>query len=123
MHLAIGDVVRDRTDRSLGRVAGVASHPDGPLVAFQVADDLHLAEPADLDIVARAVVPAARGRSAARATGHVIAVLFAFVAGHSAREVGADWLLTFLAGAGGYSAATSVVRWTARLAAPRRFRV
>ncbi|WP_329367131.1 hypothetical protein OG896_19510 [Streptomyces sp. NBC_00669] len=123
MHLAIGDVVRDRTDQALGTVAGLASHTDGPLVAFQVASDLHLAEPGDLDLVARATVPATRRRNAARMVGYVLAVLFAFVAGHSAREVGTDWLLTALAGVGGFSAATTVVRWSARLASPRRFRV
>lgn len=58
MHLAVGDVVRDRTDQALGTVAGLASHPDGPLVAFQVSSDLHLADPGELDLVAGAAVPA-----------------------------------------------------------------
>lgn len=123
MHLAVGDVVRDRTDQALGTVAGLASHTDGPLVAFQVASDLHLAEPGDLDLVARAAPPTTPRRHAARAAGYVFAALLAFVAGHSAREVGADWLLTALAAVGGFSAATTAVRWPARLASPRRFRV
>ncbi|WP_335971617.1 hypothetical protein [Streptomyces sp. CA2R106] len=123
MHLAVGDVVRDRTDQALGTVAGLARHPDGPLVAFQVASELHIADPGDLDLVARAAVRATPRRNAARATGYVLAVLFAFVAGHSAREVGADWLLTFLAGVGGFSAVTTAVRWSARLVSPRRFRI
>ncbi|WP_328914641.1 MULTISPECIES: hypothetical protein [unclassified Streptomyces] len=122
MHLAIGDVVRDRTTQALGTVAGVAGHPDGPRRLPGPAD-LHLAEPADLDIVARATVPATHRNSALRAAKYVIGVLFAFVAGHSAREIGADWVLTFLAGVGGFSAATAAVRWSARLVSPRRFRV
>ncbi|WP_202235463.1 hypothetical protein [Actinacidiphila reveromycinica] len=67
--------------------------------------------------------PPTSRRNAARAAGYVLAVLFAFVAGRSAREVGADWLLAFLAGVGGFSAVTTVVRWSARLVSPRRFRV
>jgi hypothetical protein len=123
MRLAIGDVVRDRTNMALGTVAGIASHADGPLIAFQVSDDLHLAEPEDIDIVARSATSATTGWKAARAVGYVLAALFSFVAGHSARDLGADWLLTSLAGAGGYSAATATARWSARLVSPRRFRV
>jgi hypothetical protein len=122
MRLAIGDVVRDRTDSAIGTVAGLAAHPDGPLVAFQVSDDLRLAEPGDLDVIARVASPAA-GTNAVRAAGYLVAVLDAYVAAHSAHALGADWALTALSGAGGYSAITCAVRWLLSLANPRRFRV
>lgn len=122
MHLAIGDVVRDRTDQAIGTVAGIATHPDGPLVAFQVSDDLRLAEPDDLD-VARVAAPASPRTRAVRTAGHLVAALFAYIAGHSAREIGADWLLTFMAGVGGWAVVGYSVRWSLRLTEPRRFRV
>jgi hypothetical protein len=123
MRFAIGDVVRDRDDQALGTVAGLASHPDGPLVAVQVSDDLRLAEPEDLDIVARAPGQAVPAGAALTVFGYTIASLLAYAATRSARELGADWVLSMLAGLGGFATITTAMRWALRLAGPRRFRL
>jgi hypothetical protein len=123
MRFAIGDVVRDRSDQVLGTVAGVASHPDGPLVAVQVSEDLRLAEAEDLDLVARASGRGVPAGTALTIFGYTIASLLGYVATHSARELGADWTLSLLAGLGGFAAVTSAMRWALRLAGPRRFHV
>lgn len=123
MRLAIGDVVRDRGDQVLGTVAGLASHPHGPLVAVQISDDLRLAEPEDLVLVARASGQAVPAGAALTVFGYTIASLLAYAATHSARELGADWTLSVLAGLGGFAVITTAMRWALRLAGPRRFRI
>jgi hypothetical protein len=120
MHLTIGDIVRDRGDRTLGTVAGFAVHPDGPLVAVRVADDLHLSEPGDLDLVGRAAAPAIAGDRALTVFGRGVATLLGYVAVHSAHDLGADWVLSLLAGVGAYAAVTAAVRCALRLIRPRR---
>lgn len=120
MRLTIGDVVRDRGDRTLGTVAGFAVHPDGPLVAVRVLDEIHLSEPDDLDLVARAAVPAVAGDRQLTTFGYGVAALLAYVALRSARELGADWVLSLLAGLGAFTAVTTAVKCGLRLLRPRR---
>lgn len=122
MRLTIGDVVRDRSDRTLGTVAGFAVHPGGPLVAVHVLDDLRLTDPDDLDLVARAAAPAAAGDRALLVFGYGVAALLGYIAAHSARALGADWVLSLLAGTGAFAVMTSALRWVIRMFGPRRLR-
>ncbi|MFD0386006.1 hypothetical protein ACFQ2B_37345 [Streptomyces stramineus] len=52
-----------------------------------------------------------------------IALAAAFIGCRSAEELGADWLLTFLAGLGSYQAVVSAYQCWLHLTGPRRFRV
>lgn len=124
MKLAIGDVVRDRSNMTLGTVAGVTDQTEMVLVALQVSGGgLRLAEPNDLDIVARRSSPMTTRRSVTALAVFVLGVIASIVAFRSAEDLGAGWLLMFLTGLGSYSAVTAAYRCWVRLTGPRRFRV
>ncbi|MFE2489553.1 hypothetical protein ACFXGR_41130 [Streptomyces mirabilis] len=124
MKLAIGDVVRDHSDMALGTVVGVADHIDGKLVAFYVSGNaVRLSGSDGLDVVARYARPATKVRRVLTRITFVIALLAAFISGHSVQELGADWRLTLVASLGGYVAVAIAHYWGGRLASPRRFRV
>ena len=124
MKLAIGDVVRDHHDMALGSVVGVADHTDGKLVAFYVSgDSVRLSDPDRLDYVARRPQAMTKTRRILVRIAFVIAVLVAFISGHDARELGADWPLVLMTGLGGFTAVSLAFGWADRLAGPRRFRV
>lgn len=124
MQLAIGDVVRDRSDFALGTVAGIASQSSGNLVALQLSGGaVRLVEPDDLDLVARYAKPTTTGRSVMTLAVLVVAVLAAYVGCRSALNLGADWPLAFLMGLGYHTAVMTAFQWWLRLTGPRRFRV
>ncbi|NBM17500.1 hypothetical protein [Streptomyces sp. GC420] len=124
MHLAIGDVVRDRSNMALGTVAGVASHPDGSLVALQVSGGaLRLSQPYDLDLVARSSAPLTTSRRVLALISFVLGLFVACLTAVSALALGAPWLLAALAALGGHTAVMGVFRWTIRLTGQRRFHI
>ncbi|MEV6671080.1 hypothetical protein [Streptomyces sp. NPDC051162] len=124
MKLAIGDVVRGRDDADLGVVAGIVNHGNAKLVMVQGSGGMpHLAAPGALVVVARRVqsTTTVQGVVALIAVG--IALLAAYIGCRSARELGADWLLTVLSGLGGYAAVMGAHQWWVLLTGPRRLRV
>ncbi|WP_369377394.1 hypothetical protein [Streptomyces sp. cg36] len=124
MLIAIGDVVRHRQDRTLGTVAGVSDEGDGNLVAVKLSGGaLRFVRPYDLFVVAHAKRHPTAGQSAAAMITLAVALLVAFIGCRSAQVLGADWVLMFLSGLGGYSAVMSAYHWWYRLTGPRRFRV
>ncbi|MFI6084599.1 hypothetical protein ACIBBB_27105 [Streptomyces sp. NPDC051217] len=128
MHLGIGDVVRDRSDMAVGIVVGVTSRATGNRVAIYVSGDVsgnavRLSEPYDLDLLARHTRRVSTGRRVLALVVIVLAVLAAFYGCLSAHALGADWLLMFLSGLGGFTAVLTAYQWCTRLTGPRRFRV
>lgn len=124
MKLALGDVVLDRTDMALGTVAGHASHDGQNLVAVQVpGHGVRLAEPGDLVVKARCSRPSTPLRTVLTLAVLIVALLMAFIGAHSARDLGADWLLTSLSGLGGYTAVAWLHQGWLHLTGPRRFRI
>lgn len=124
MHLALGDVVRDRTDMALGTVVGVATQA-GVSSLSRVAvhvpgGSVRLSDPYDLEIVARHAGPATARRGL---TALVVLAVAAVLGCLYARTAGADWLLMFLAGLGAFAAVTATYHLAVRLTGPRRFRV
>ncbi|MGP8300186.1 hypothetical protein ACTPOK_20095 [Streptomyces inhibens] len=125
MKLAIGDVVRDRSNMELGAVAGLTAAPDGGnLVALQMSGGgIRVAESYDLDLVARRSRPMTTGQNVMASVVFVAALAAAVFGFCSAQELGADWMLTLLASVGSYTAVTSTFHWWMHLTGPRRFRV
>ncbi|MFI6695915.1 hypothetical protein ACIBLA_30040 [Streptomyces sp. NPDC050433] len=127
MHLALGDVVRDRTDMALGTVVGVATQA-GVSSLSRVAvhvpgGSVRLSDPYDLEIVARHARPATARHGLAALVVLAVAALAAVLGCLYARTAGADWLLMFLAGLGAFAAVTATYHLGVRLTGPRRFRV
>lgn len=128
MHLALGDVVRDRTDMALGTVVGVATQAGVSRlsrVAVHVpGGSVRLSDPYDLEIVARHTRPATARRGLADLVVLALAVFAAVLGCLYALTAGAaDWLLMFLAGLGAFAAVTATYHLGVRLTGPRRFRV
>ncbi|MCD9144335.1 hypothetical protein [Streptomyces albireticuli] len=120
MKLAIGDVVQGHHEVALGTVAGITDHGDGKLVVVRVpGGGLRLLEPNALTLIARRTMPVTRGRSVAT----LIALIAAFIGCRSADDLGADWLLTVLAGLGSFKAVVIAYQCWLHLTGPRRFRV
>lgn len=122
MRLAIGDVVRDRTDMALGTVVDFAGQPGEHLVVVQVSRGvMRLTQARGLEIVARRRRPT---RRLLICFAFGLALLAAFAVGHGAWELGAGWPLTALAGFGGFTAVALVHSASGRLLdALRRIRV
>lgn len=124
MQLAIGDVVRDRGDMTLGTVAGVTNQSSGNLVALQISGgSVRLAEPYDLVIVARHSTAMTAGQSAIALIVFFCALAAAVMGCWAAQQSGAGWPLMLLASFGSYAAVQSGFRWWLRLTGPPRFRV
>ncbi|MFD5424815.1 hypothetical protein [Streptomyces sp. NPDC127084] len=120
MQLAIGDVVRDRSDMALATVAGLTTSVEGNLVALRLpGGGIRLAAPYDLDLVARH----SRPPTAAHTVVSVLALATAVVGWRSAWELAADWSLAFLTGLGCCTAVKLTFQSWVRLTGPRRFRV
>ncbi|KKD04304.1 hypothetical protein [Streptomyces sp. WM6386] len=122
MLLAIGDVVRVRSDKALGTVAGVAAHHSGNVVDVQLnGNTLRPVHPADIELVARATKPMTTGRALATLLFLVLGIAAAVVNGHYVRDLGASWALTvFVAFTSVTSLAGGLVNVFNR---PRRVRV
>ncbi|MBB5117572.1 hypothetical protein AF335_03410 [Streptomyces eurocidicus] len=124
MKLAIGDVVQGHHEVALGTVAGITDHGDGKLVVVRVpGGGLRLLDPSALTLVARRAVPTTPGRSVAALIVLGIALIAALIGCRSAEDLGADWLLTVLAGLGSYKAVVITYECWLHLTGPRRFRV
>ncbi|WP_171166822.1 hypothetical protein [Streptomyces sp. I05A-00742] len=121
--LTIGDVVRDRSSKTLGTVSGFAAQPTGNLVALQVTGGIRLVESKDVEMVARRSEPMTNGQAVVAVTVFVLALFLAYLGGHTARQLGADWLLTGLTALGGYMAVSHLYGFARRLVQPRRFRL
>jgi hypothetical protein len=94
MLLAIGDVVRVRSDKALGTVAGVAAHRSGNVVDVQLnGNTLRPVRPADIELVARAYKPMTTGRAIATLLFLVLGIATAAINGHYVRDLGASWAL------------------------------
>ncbi|MFJ2743596.1 hypothetical protein ACIO3O_28550 [Streptomyces sp. NPDC087440] len=121
MYLAIGDVVRDRTDMELGTVIGRV--PGGCVALPMSGGAARLIAPYDLALVAR------RKPSTSTVSGVVdpvvllVGLLAAYISGNSVQVLGGSWLLMFFASTGAFSFVVALYGWIIRLAGPRRFRV
>ncbi|MEV4925526.1 hypothetical protein [Streptomyces roseoverticillatus] len=125
MQLTVGDIARSQEDLSLGTVAGVADHGEGKLVVLRLPNGggLSFVEPCSLVVVGRYVPPVSTSRSVVALVFLGFALLVAYISCRSAEDIGADWLLTLLAGLGGFKAVAITYQCWARLTGPRRFRV
>ncbi|OIJ96496.1 hypothetical protein BIV25_18225 [Streptomyces sp. MUSC 14] len=92
MLLAIGDVVRIRSDKSLGTVVGVATHDSGNVVDIQVNDLVFRpVRPANIELVARGFKPMTSGRAVATLLFFVLGIAFAVTNSVYVRDLGANW--------------------------------
>ncbi|WP_338677563.1 hypothetical protein V1460_34760 [Streptomyces sp. SCSIO 30461] len=124
MQLAIGDVVRDRSDMALATVAGLTTSAEGNLVALRLSGGgVRLAAPYDLDLVARYSRPPTAAHTVVSVLALVVALATAVVGWRSAWALGADWPLAFLTGLGCCTAVKLTFQSWVRLTGPRRFRV
>ncbi|MET8981017.1 hypothetical protein ABZX85_35985 [Streptomyces sp. NPDC004539] len=123
MRLAIGDVVRDRTDLVIGTVARI-DYNAPRLVLMHVPGGFYRpVAVTDLEIVRRYSKPLTAKLRLAAVLVLVIALLTAYVAAHSVQLLGGSWLLMFMAALGGYQMHEIAFRLARRLTGPRRFRV
>jgi len=123
MRLAIGDVVRDRTDLVIGTVVRI-DHNAARRVLVNVPGGYYRpVAVTDLEILRRYSKPPTVKLRLAAVVVLVIALLTAYVAGHSVQLLGGSWLLTFMAALGGYQVHEIAFRLGRRLTGPRRFRV
>ncbi|OIJ89770.1 hypothetical protein [Streptomyces colonosanans] len=123
MRLAIGDVVRDRTDMVIGTVARIDMNEAGRVVLTVPGGFPRLVAVADLEIVSRYSKPPTAKLHLAAVLVFLIALLTSYIAAHSVQLLGGSWLLTFMAGLGAYEIYSIGFRWCCRLTGPRRFRV
>jgi hypothetical protein len=126
MYLAIGDVVRDRTDLALGTVAGAAKNLDGTAVAVLVPGEtsVRLCHPGDVEVVARYARPATARQGTIALVALLLGTVAAYFCAASAQGLGASWPLMCAASLGGFTAVMTAYQWITRLAeGPRRFRV
>ncbi|MDH6127419.1 hypothetical protein [Kitasatospora sp. GP82] len=123
MQLAIGDVVRDRTDMELATVAGVAGQVgDDNLVVLQLSGgELRRVKPYDLEVVGRRPKMTTTGRSLVALACMGIAVIAGLLGCQAASRGG--WLLSVLTGFGSYSAVMALLQLYLRITGPRRIRI
>ncbi|MFF2144458.1 hypothetical protein [Kitasatospora sp. NPDC058190] len=124
MRLAIGDVVRDRSDMALGAVAGAAEQADGSVVVIQLSGgELRQVRRYDLELVGRRPESEPDGGSVASWGVRGVAFVVATLGGGAELASGGGWLLSFLVGLGSSSAVTAAFQAVQRMAAPRRIHV
>ncbi|MFD3502384.1 hypothetical protein [Streptomyces sp. NPDC058678] len=99
MLLAIGDVVRIRSTKALGTVAGVASHRVGNVVDVQMnGNTLRPVRPQDIELVARGFKPMTAGRAVATLLFFLLGIASAVANCVYVRDLGANWaMVTFVA--------------------------
>lgn len=123
MRLAIGDVVRDRTDMVMGTIARIDINAARSVLMNVPGGFPRAVAVTDLEIVSRySKRPTSKLRLAAVFT-LVIALLTAYIAAHSVQSLGGSWLLMAMAALGGYQMHEIAFRLARRLTGPRRFRV
>ncbi|MGW2371997.1 hypothetical protein [Kitasatospora sp. NPDC001683] len=124
MQLAIGDVVRDRSDMALGTVAGAAEQADGSVVVIQLSGgELRQVRRYDLELVGRRPESESDGGSVASWGVRGVAFAVATVGGGAELASGGGWLLAFLVGLGSSSAVMTAFQAVQRMAVPRRIHV
>lgn len=123
MRLAIGDVVRDRTDMVIGTVARIEINEARRVLVNVPGSFPRPVSAKDLEIVSRYTQPATARLRLMAVFVFLVALLTSYVAGHSVRLLGGDWLLTFMAALGAYEIYEIAFRWARRLTGARRFRI
>lgn len=124
MRLAIGDIVRDRSDEALGTVAGLG-RTDGPsLVLVSVSGrGTRVARPGNVELVARGKRPASTARSVAVLALFACGLVGAYLTASAVGQLGGHWLVQFAAGLGAFQSAGLVLKAFGSATGPRRFRV
>ncbi|WP_405971671.1 hypothetical protein OG496_18765 [Streptomyces sp. NBC_00988] len=99
MLLAIGDVVRIRSTKTLGTVAGVANHRVGNVVDVQMNGTTRQpVRPQDIELVARGFKPMTSGRAMATLLFFVLGIASSVTNCVYVRDLGANWaMVTFVA--------------------------
>lgn len=124
MQIAIGDVVRDRTDMALGAVTGVASLADGSVVVIQLSGgELRQVRHYDLEIVGRGPEPRTAIRGVLSFVVLAVSFIAAVLAGDAEMASGGSLMLAVLAAFGSSTAVMTAVQIIQRVADPRRIRV
>ncbi|MHC0432024.1 hypothetical protein ACX6XY_17825 [Streptomyces sp. O3] len=96
MLLAIGDVVRIRSDKTLGTVAGVAQHRGGNVIDVQLnGNTLRPVRPADVEVVARGFKTMTGARAVVTLLVFVLGFVAAYVNARYAAGLGANWSFLF----------------------------
>ncbi|MHC0431481.1 hypothetical protein ACX6XY_14985 [Streptomyces sp. O3] len=123
MQIAIGDVVRIRSDKELGTVAGVAAHrAAGSVVDVQMnGQTLRTVRPSEIEIVARTFRPMTGGRSLLTLLFFALGFGAAVVNGLYVHNLGANASVTVFVA---FTSVTTVAGGLINLFnRPRRFRV
>ncbi|MFD3885038.1 hypothetical protein [Streptomyces microflavus] len=124
MKLAIGDVVRDRSDLTLGTMAGVTVRNGTSVVALCVSGGaLRLSAPHDLEFVARRVPVRRRADAIRDVVIFVLAAISACCGAIFAQDAGAGLGVTAFATTGGFTTVLAAYGFGKWLVGPRRFRV
>lgn len=126
MHLALGDVVRDRTHMVIGTVARIDTNETNETRRVVVSVPGSVPRPVavgDLEIVRRYSHPPTSRLRLMAVFFLLVALLAAYIAGSAVRTLGGNWPLTVLAGLGAFNFFQSGFRWYRRLTGPRRYRV
>ncbi|MER7573044.1 hypothetical protein [Streptomyces sp. NPDC126514] len=99
MLLAIGDVVRIRSTKALGTVAGLASHRAGNLVDVQMnGNTLQPVRTQDIELVARGSKPITTGRAVVTLLFFLLGIASSVANVVYVRDLGANWaMVTFVA--------------------------
>ncbi|MGW6456287.1 hypothetical protein ACWF94_10235 [Streptomyces sp. NPDC055078] len=122
MRLAIGDVVRNRSDMEIGTVAGLEFKTG--LVAMRLSGGMtRFASPRDLEIVRRCSQPMTTRHRVAALLVIGIALVAAYIAAHSVQILGGSLLLMSMAALGAYTMLDYAYAWVLRWTGPRRFSV
>lgn len=124
MQIAIGDVVRDRSDMALGTVTGVASLVGGSVVVIQLSGgELRQVQHYDLEVVGRGPEPKTVARGVVSFVVLAVSFVAAVLVGNAEMASGGSLLLAVLAAFGSSTAIVTAVQIIQRVADPRRIRV
>ncbi|MFF2651701.1 hypothetical protein [Streptomyces sp. NPDC058045] len=123
MRLAVGDVVRDRTDMVLGTVARIDRNTARRVVVHVPGSVTRAACAEDLEVVRRHTAPVTGRRQIAAGLVLLAAVVTGGCCAHNVRVLGGSWLLAAITAVGAYEVFAVAFRVVRRLAGPRRFRI
>lgn len=94
MYLAIGDVVRIRSDQTLGTVAGITSSATGAMVHIDLGQGaIRVARPTDLERVMKCYRPMTTGRHVATLLLGLVGLVVGVVTGLTVYDLGAHMAL------------------------------
>ncbi|WP_217146830.1 MULTISPECIES: hypothetical protein [Streptomyces] len=122
MLLAIGDIVRVRSDRSIGEVVGVEKVRRASLISVRVSGGaVRVALPSEVERVARVLRPHTTARAIATAALLAVSVGVAVAVGSAVQNLGGGTALTvFVTATSTAALGDGLARLLLR---PRRFRV